>query len=303
MVPSLPLEQPQTAFLRPGAALNQKAEDKTAGEVYHLSDYFARGCTAGLRFRQTDIPKPKQEKESAMDGDWNLRGCDRNDPNRLKSPEEAAELIRRIGFLPLFSVGIPGFSLEERVPAWDWWSDDPSRDPWIWRMILAEYDDIAYGKFFDRKAGFISKQWFPAFANYRRDGYDYEGLHEDGKMKGGAWKILNTLKLDEYAVGAEMMSGQLRKAARVEKGFDGLLIELQMQSFLLISRFRQKMNKKGIAYGWHLPSFMTPETKWGYDFVNSEDVKPEQSCLKMAEQIALYFPEADQKTIKKIIKR
>ena len=48
---------------------------------------------------------------------------------------------------------------------------------------------------------------------------------------------------------------------------------------------------------------MTPETKWGYDFVNSEDVKPEQSCLKMAEQIALYFPEADQKTIKKIIKR
>ena len=256
-----------------------------------------------MRFRQTDIPKPKQEKESAMDGDWNLRGCDRNDPNRLKSPEEAAELIRRIGFLPLCSVGIAGFSLEERVPAWDWWSDDPSRDPWIWRMILAEYDDIAYGKFFDRKAGFISKQWFPAFANYRRDGYDYEGLHEDGKMKGGAWKILNTLKLDEYAVGAEMMSGQLRKAARVEKGFDGLLIELQMQSFLLISRFRQKMNKKGIAYGWHLPSFMTPETKWGYDFVNSEDVKPEQSCLKMAEQIALYFPEADQKTIKKIIKR
>ena len=77
-----------------------------------------------------------------MDGDWNLRGCGRNDPNRLKSPEEAAALIREIGFLPLFSVGIPGFSIEERVVPFDWWTDDPERDPWIWRMMLAEYDDI-----------------------------------------------------------------------------------------------------------------------------------------------------------------
>ena len=238
-----------------------------------------------------------------MDGDWNLRGCKRNDPNRLKSPEEVAELIRRIGFLTLFSVGIPGFSVEERVPAWDWWSDDPASDPWIWRMILAEYDDIAYGKFFDRKAGFISKQWFPAFANYRRDGYDYEGLYEDGKMKGGAKRILDTLKLDENAVGLELMSGQIRKSAGVEKGFDGLMIDLQMQSFLLISRFRQKRNKKGIAYGWHLPSFMTPETKWGYDFVNGEEGEPEQSYLKMEKQIRLHFPETEPQTIRKIMKR
>lgn len=238
-----------------------------------------------------------------MDGDWNLRGCERNDPNRLKSPEEAAALIRKIGFLSLFSVEIPGLSVEEHVPAWDWWSDDPARDPWIWRMILAEDDDIAYGKFFGGKAGFVSKKWFPAFANYRRDGYDYEGLYEDGKMKGGAKRILDTLKLDENAVGMELMSGQIRKAAGVEKGFDGLLIDLQMQSFLLISRFMQKRNKKGIAYGWHLPSFMTPETKWGYDFVNSAEESPEESYRRMEDQIRLHFPETDPQTIRKIMKR
>ena len=238
-----------------------------------------------------------------MDGDWNLRGCERNDPKRLKSPEEAAAMIRKIGFLSLFSVEIPGLSVEEHVPAWDWWSDDPARDPWIWRMILAEDDDIAYGKFFGGKAGFVSKKWFPAFANYRRDGYDYEGLYEDGKMKGGAKRILDTLKLDENAVGMELMSGQIRKAAGVEKGFDGLLIDLQMQSFLLISRFMQKRNKKGIAYGWHLPSFMTPETKWGYDFVNSADESPEESYRRMEEQIRLHFPETDPQTIRKIMKR
>lgn len=238
-----------------------------------------------------------------MDAEWNLRGCGRNDPNRLKSPADAAALIREIGFLPLFSVGIPGFSMEERVLTYDWWTDDPERDPWIWRMTLAEYDDIAYGKFFDRKAGFISKQWFPTFANYRRDGYDFEGMYEDGKMKGGAKKILDALHMDENAYSLELMSGQIRKTAGVEKGFDGLLIDLQMQTFLLISRFQQKKNKKGISYGWHLPSFMTPETKWGYDFVNSVEEDPEQSCLRIAEQISACCPEADEKSIRKALKR
>lgn len=27
--------------------------------------------------------------------------------------------------------------------------------------------------FFVKKAGFISREWFPCFANYRRDGYNY----------------------------------------------------------------------------------------------------------------------------------
>ena len=238
-----------------------------------------------------------------MDEYWNMNGCRRDDPRRLKSPEEAAALIREIGFLPLFEVGVPGFSLEERVPAWDWWTDDPDTDPWIWRMRIAEYDDIAYGKFFDRKAGFISREWFPAFANYRRDGYDSEGFYEDGKMKNGAKKILDALELDENAVGLEMMSGPIRKKAGVEKGFDGLLIELQMESFLLISRFQQKRNKRGVEYGWHLPSFMTPETKWSYDEVNSVDESPEESWSRIMAQVRGFFPDAEEGKLKKALKR
>ena len=236
-----------------------------------------------------------------MDGDWNLKGCGRNDPTRLKSVQETAERIREVGFLPLFSVDIPGFSVEEHVPAFDWWSDDPGRDPWIWRMLLAEYDDIAYGKFFDKKAGFVSREWFPAFANYRRDGYDYEGLYEDGKMNGRSKKILDTLKLDGNAVGLEMTSGTLRRTAGVEKGFDNALIDMQMQSFLLISRFQRKKNRQGAEYGWHLPSFMTPETKWGYEAVNGISEPPERSWGWIADQIRQFYPRAGEKEIRKVL--
>lgn len=55
-----------------------------------------------------------------------------------------------------------------------WWCEDPKVDPWMWREIIARSGEIAYGKFFDKKAGFISIDWLPIFANYRRDGYDFE---------------------------------------------------------------------------------------------------------------------------------
>ena len=46
---------------------------------------------------------------------------------------------------------------------------------------IAKKHDILYGKFFAKKAGFISKKWLPVFANYRRDGYDFDALFEDEK--------------------------------------------------------------------------------------------------------------------------
>ena len=236
-----------------------------------------------------------------MDSDWNLKGCKRDDPSRFRSAEDVAARIHEVGFLPLFASDIPGFSVEEHTYAWDWWCDQPERDPWAWRMILAAREDIAYGKFFDRKAGFVSRSWFPIFANYRRNGYDYEGLYEDGKMNRRARMILDALELNEDAVGLEMMSGELRKKAAPEKGFDNTLIDLQMLSFLLISRFQQKRNRQGVEYGWHLPSFMTPETKWGYDEVNSVSEAPEKSWDRIAGQIGRFCPAAGEKEIRKVM--
>ena len=236
-----------------------------------------------------------------MDGEWYLSGCRKDDPGRFRTAEDIIARVKRDGFLPLFASAIPGFSVEEHTWAHDWWSDDPARDPWIWRMVIAEDGEIAYGKFFDRKAGFVSKEWLPAFANFRRDGYDWEGMYEDGKLNGRAKRILDTLELDGDAAGLEMMSGELRKKAAVEKGFDNVLIDLQMQTFLLISRFRQKRNKRGEAYGWHLPCFMTPETKWGYDAVNSCGEKPEESRERLREQIRKICPGAEEAEIRKVL--
>ena len=96
-------------------------------------------------------------------GTWIMYGVEWDDPECIHTVEEAIEYIEKIGFLPLFKNEIPGFSLEERTAPTFWWSDDYEHDPWKWREEIARKGDIAYGKFFNKKAGFISKKWFPYF--------------------------------------------------------------------------------------------------------------------------------------------
>jgi hypothetical protein len=236
-----------------------------------------------------------------INGEWFMKGCRRTAPDCLRSPADLLALVRKVGFLPLFSGGIPGFSVEEHTPAEDWWVDDPARDPWAWRQVLAPENDVAYGKFFDKKAGFISKEWFPAFANYRRDGYDWEGLYEDGKMNSRCKRILDILELNENAEGLGLLTCEIKRRAALEKGFEGALTDLQMKGFLIMSDFRRRRNKRGEPYGWHVAELMTPETKWGYDFVNGCNEKPDRSLERILEQVRKHFPGASGREMMKVI--
>ena len=233
-------------------------------------------------------------------GEWIMKGCRSTDRDCLHSPEDLLELIRKVGFLPLFSNSIPGFSVEEHTVAGHWWTDD-AQDPWAWRQVVAPEADAAYGKFFDKKAGFVSREWFPHFANYRRDGYDYEGMYLDGKMTARCKRILDVLELNEDAVGKRLLSCEIKKRAALEKGFEGAMTELQMKSFLIVADFRQKRNRQGEEYGWHVSEMATPESKWGYEAVNSCHERPDASWELIREQIRKHYPRADEREIRRLL--
>ena len=237
-----------------------------------------------------------------INGEWYMKGCSRKSRLCLHSPEDLKNLIRTVGFLPLFSNDIENFSVEERTPAEDWWTGR-STDPWDWRQVLAADPDIAYGKFFDKKAGFVSKEWFPDFANLRRDGYDWEGMYEDGKMKHRNKQILEALDITEESTGKELLTCDLKKRANVPKGFEGALTELQMQTFLLMAAFRQRINKQGQPYGWHVAVIETPETKWGYEHINSVSRTPEESKERILKHLEGFVPNQTQELTKLITGR
>ena len=238
-------------------------------------------------------------------GTWIMYGIEWDDPECLHTVDEAIEYINEIGFLPLFKNGIPGFSLEERTVPEFWWSGNINRDPWEWREIIARRGEIAYGKFFDKKAGFISKKWLPYFVNSRRDGYDFDALWEDGKASARQKKIMDLFGDEDPE--AEYFSNVLKEKAGFgkggEKGFDGTITGLQMQLYICVKDFRHRKNKKGEEYGWPIAVFTTPENLWGYSHVTSAyKEKPEESAGRIAQHIMDVYPIATEKEIKKIIK-
>lgn len=186
-------------------------------------------------------------------GEWIMRGLDWDDPSRVQTWEELIELINEVGFLPLFKNEVDGFSVEENTADLYWWTGDEEQDPWEWRRLIARSGQVAYGKFFGRKAGFISKAWFPHFANWRRDGYDFDSRWDEELASIRCKRVM-----DQFENCQELFSFELKRLAGFgkegEKNFDGTVTELQMQSYLLTRDFRRRINKKGLEYVGPSPS-------------------------------------------------
>lgn len=236
------------------------------------------------------------------DGIWVMYGVDEADPCCIHTVEELITYIDKVGFLPLFRNEIPGFSVEERTVAEYWWSGDLEHDPWEWREVIAKSGKAAYGKFFDKKAGFISKKWFPYFANHRRDGYDFDALWDDEKASRRQKKIMDLFE-DETK---ELYSFEVKRQAGFgkggEKNFEGTITNLQMQMYLCMRDFRQRKNKAGEKYGWSVAVYARPENLWGYSHVTSAyNESPKESGEKIAQHIMAEYPIATKVQIRKVI--
>ena len=230
-----------------------------------------------------------------------MHGVARDDPTCLHSVQDAINYIKEVGFLPLFKNDIPGFSLEERTEPQFWWCGNPKTDPWEWRALIARSGEIAYGKFFEKKAGFISKEWLPYFANYRRDGYDFDALWDDEKATKKQKKIMDLFETEE-----ELYSNEIKTKAGFgkggEKGFEGTLTDLQMRTYLTVRDFRQRVNKKGESYGWAIAVYAKPEAIWGYEYVTSRyHEEPVDSGKAIAQHMMELYPSAEATAIKKLL--
>lgn len=238
----------------------------------------------------------------AENGEWIIHGLEWDNPLRIRSAEELINYINEVGFLPLFKNEIDGFSVEEHTWSDGWWSGDPEQDPWEWRTILARSEKVAYGKFFDKKAGFISLEWLPYFVNYRRDGYDFDARYDDELASIRSKRIM-----DQFLSHEELFSYELKELAGFgkggEKNFPGIVTDLQMQTYLAVKDFRCKKNKKGQEYGWAIAVYCMPEQIWGYDAVTAAyKEEPDVSKNRIFNRVKEVFPWATEKQIRKVCK-
>ena len=211
----------------------------------------------------------------------------------LKSPDELLRFVNAVGFLPLFSCGARGFSVEEHTAAFGWWSGNPASDPWEWREQLSKSGQVAYGKFFGDRAGYVSLEWFPVFAAYRRAGYDFDSLYEDGLASLRMKRVMDAVSQQK-----QPMSFELKAAAGFGKnglkGFEGVVTKLQMMSYLAVYGFRRRKNRAGGEYGWPVSVYAAPEEVFGAGLVRSAySVSPDEALDRMFKKASSCFPDAD----------
>ena len=244
-------------------------------------------------------------------GIWIMRGLSWDNPYRIRTWQELIKWINEIGFLPLFANEVEGFSAEEHVSPDFWWTGNRQQDPWEWREIIASSHQVAYGKFFANKAGFISVEWLPYFANFRRDGYDFDARWEDG-LANRREKAIMDLLTGKDTDGEitfpddQILSTDLKKRAGFgkggEKNYPGIITGLQMLTYLVIADFHRRTNKSGEEYGMPVSVLLPPEAIWGYGVVTAAYTeKPEESRKRIIRRVKDLYPAADEREIIKLI--
>ena len=98
----------------------------------------------------------------------------------IHTMQDLIDAVDTFGIVPFFQNSIPGFSIEEHVVPSVWYSDSDAWPAWEWKGPVIRAARCAYGKFFEKKATFVSLPWFRELANYRRDGYDFDARYDDG---------------------------------------------------------------------------------------------------------------------------
>ena len=194
--------------------------------------------------------------------------------NEIHNCSGLIEYINEIGFLPLLRMGLSGWSAEEAVDeecryvtlpdgGWEW-------PLWEWKGNIIRESGCAYGKFFDRKAAFISRRWWPDFCNWRRSVFPHpeDGSIEDTKMRGR---------------------------------FDAYLSRLEMGCRIITEDFVYPKDRHGRDYGWGWSLLTTPEAFLGKDSCHP-GCTPEESRRRMERHFQELFPNADKRLIDFLLK-
>lgn len=211
------------------------------------------------------------------------------------------EYIDRIGFLPLLPMGgdMEGWSAEEAVDedcryaplpdgGWEW-------PLWEWKGGIIREGGCAYGKFFRRKAAFVSRAWWPDFCNYRRsvfppaEEWDVEGM------------VLWTLKKN-----GSMTTRDLRRVcgfteAKTRGKFDACVCRLEMGCYVVTEDFVYPHDRHGRSYGWGWSLLTTPETLFGREACRTVRT-PAESRARLAEHFRKILPDADERLVDSLLK-
>lgn len=229
----------------------------------------------------------------------------------IASKEQLEKAALRFGMLPFFANRITGFSVEEMAaPGMLFGETRDDYGCWEWKGPVILEQTTAYGKFFNRKAGFVSLEPLPDFLNYRRDAYP---VRPDSTEE----MILDIIRENEGMTSTDLKRMVFGSSSRKRKpedlveameyarpkrhSLEGPLQRLQMGGRLLIADFEYKYTASGGRYGWGVAVYSTPEI-WFERRFEVSDRTPSESFDFLVDSLSAKLPGVDRTLIAGIIR-
>ena len=214
-------------------------------------------------------------------------------------PAEIERAVLEVGMLPFFENDISGFSVAEHTPA-ELWFNDEQEGPWEWKGPIIQLGHTAYGKFFNRKAGWVALEWLPDLVNLRRASYPLPPEDSQAPER----LIYEVLCLDRDVLSRDLKREVGLFGMKLKSTFERYIAQLQMGLWACISDFEYNIDQHGNRYGWGLARYSTPEVMYGEDFVRSiiGQRTPEESRQRLVEQLLKMVPTATEKQVLKLLK-
>ena len=216
----------------------------------------------------------------------------------IHNATQLVDLIQQVGFLPLLYSDIPGYSADEAVDpecryvilddgSWDW-------PLWDWKGPIVTEGDCVYGKFFNKKAGFVSRAWWPDLYNWRRNAHPAPpaGSIEE--------TILMTLREHGSLITRELRAACGFSGTKMRSRFDGYVTRLQMACRIVTQDFVYPRDKHGHEYGWGWALLTTPEQLLGKEACQC-DRTPQESLDRILAHLKGFLPHATDKQLLKLI--
>jgi len=183
-----------------------------------------------------------------------------------------------------------------------WHTEESDTDPWEWRIrVLNEKEDVAYGKIFLNKSGYITRQWYPYFLAVRRPHENFYEAYREGRMSSVAKRIMDVIENHKKIALHEIKhEGNFTKEEK--SVFDRALCELQMKMFITMCGSKKKQSEMGSEFGWNSTVFCSAENFFGEEvFREAGEMKFREAYETLEEQIFKLNPQAEDKKVKKYI--
>lgn len=228
----------------------------------------------------------------------------------IDSKATLEEAARFFGVLPFFRNPVKGFSVEEMAAPGMLFGDNGSEEGcWEWKGPVIRERTTAYGKFFHRKAGFVTLELLPHFLNYRRNTYKIPPASTDEMILEIIRENegLTSTDLKNYIFGFRKKSRkpwdlpgeEIMATPRKRSSLETPLQRLQMAGRILISDFEYKLTKRGQPYGWGVAKYSTPEIWLGE--MDIPECSPQESLEFIVKYVEQRVPGANKKIIRQLL--